>query len=190
MKVNDILIEACKMIGKEDVSVYLQSGISDDVPNAEGEKDKLLTAYKLALEDACVNFEPLEKAIIVTDANTVPFSLFEDRPLEVLSVRDERGRDVEYSINVDGIALDKNYSTLIVMYRYTPIARTVDDEFEYGCLKKTTPIAIAMGVASEYLAISGAVSEARSWRSKYEKAMFACMRPKGKRVMPGRRWYI
>ena len=189
MKVKEILKLACMMIGKEQTAAYLSGEHVADKAVEEAETTKLLTAYGMALERTAGEYEPLTAADVFSNAETVRFADFKERPMEIISVKDEMGDDVEFSIKIDGIAFNKPLPSVCVRYRYLPGSRDVESECDYGYGYKITPKVLAYGTAAEYLSIVGAHTAAEAWLGKYERGVRACLHPKGVLVLPKRRWY-
>lgn len=188
MKVKNVLSLAAELVGLDDTITYLESGVSDDAPSREEEIKKLLAAYNMALVDAATDFAPLVKKKVTENAEEILFSALSDIPVEIISVTDANGDELPYIADMTGVHLKKTAATAVVEYRYVPDRRSADDDLDYGFADRITPRALSLGTAAEYLRCAGESSKANEFRAKFEESLRACLRPRGKLVLPGRRW--
>ena len=188
MKVKNILVLSAKLTGQDEIAEYLEKGVAKDFSACEQETEKLLYAYNMTIYDLAADYAPLIKIYEKENAMQVYYSEFSDHPLDVYSVCDEKGNELAYEHNDSGIAFDKLQNKVIVKYFYVPDERGLNDECDYGDLDRITPRAISLGVAAEYLRAKGIFSQAAEMQKKFEESVRACVRPKGKLVLPKRRW--
>ena len=187
MKVKEILSLAAGLLSKTEVQSFLDRGESADVTASENEVNDLILAYGMMMEVAARR-EPLMRVCTLQGVSFVPYADLPDRPVEILSVTDEVGREIKHELKTDGISLNQAAGLVRVQYCYVPMGRGLDDECDYGPMNKLTPLVLAYGVASEYLALKNSLALAGVWLERFEKGMASCITPKGKRVMPRRSW--
>ncbi|MBP5308386.1 MAG: hypothetical protein J6Z34_04540 [Clostridia bacterium] len=188
MLVKRIISLAAEIIGLDDEVKYLLGGVTDDLPSREEETEKLLSAYNAALCCVATDYAPLVKRLVAENTKEIPFSAFSDIPAEILSVNDKYGFGVSYTQSAAGVTLDKTRPVTVIEYRYIPEDRGIDDECDYGFFDKITPRALAEGTAAAYLRAAGEFSKAAEWRKAFEESVRACLKPRGKLVLPKRRW--
>ena len=188
MKVKEILIMAAGLLGQDELRGYLENGVCHDISGCEEECDMLLSAYNAALHDVAADFAPLIHTFVAENAAEVNFSALEDIPTELVSVCDENGDPLFYERAEDRITFKSPVPKVVVKYVYLPYGRKLTDEFDYGYFDKITPRAISLGAAAEYLRMKGAKVQANEMQKRFDVCVRSCVRPKGKLVLPKRRW--
>ena len=189
MKIKNVIKLAAELVGRLDISEYLDNGLTEDVSASKEDVDRFLSAYNSALLFTASEFEPLSAFYRAEGVDSVLFSDLKDRAIGVISVKDEMGNELDYEIKIDRLALKKQQSVAIVCYRYLPEDRGLDGETDYGLASKITPRVLAYGTAAEFCQMSGDVAGYKQWREKFERGALACVRPRGKLLLPKRRWY-
>lgn len=184
MKVKDIIIYACRLIGRDDVAAAFLSG--ETLTAEQSETVETLLYCQSAVEDELARFYfPLVREEQLASADgQYEFSSFALPPVKILSVK-SGGAEVNYRLLTKGIKAEANQIT--VTYGYSPQKKNISDESEYSA-----PIGerlIAAGVAAEFCVINGEVKEAELWEGVYrreiDRAQKKCDRPAH---IPPRRW--
>ena len=188
MKVKDIIISAAAQLGLEETVGYLNSGVASDADARENEIGKLLQAFNLTMADISSDYCPLVRSVCFTNAEGILFSNVRDSIVEIISVTDGEGNRIEFENLVSEIKFDRTYPSAILTYSYMPDARGVADDCDYEEGKPITSRALTLGTVAEYLRLAGAYDHAARWSERFENSVRACMRPKGRIVMPKRRW--
>ena len=188
MKVKDIIISAADQLGLDETVEYLKNDVAADTNARESEVNKLLGAFNLTMADICSDYCPLVRSVCFSDTDGILFSNVRDSIVEIVSVTDGEGKNIDFENRVSEIRLNGRYDRVILTYSYMPDARELDDDCDYAEGKPITSRALALGTVAEYLRLTGAYDHASRWAEKFESSLRACMRPKGKIVMPKRRW--
>jgi len=186
MKIKEILVLASKHLGRSGIEEYLKTGTCDDEVSMKEDLDHLAVCYNAVMEGLS-HKEPTCEVLLKENASEVLFSELKEGAVEVLSVTDKNGNAKEYEIKTDRIVLKKT-GTVKVVYAFVDRFASLDGECPYGSMNRITPNAIALGIASEYLALRGSYAQAEVLLNRYVKAVNECLKPRGKRIIAGRMW--
>ena len=182
MTVKDVIYYACVMCGRENLSGQIAEGV---IPDDNPEIRKMINCYDLTVMELSENIEPL----IMTERLCSPvgeyyFADFSKTPKQILKVEVD-GKKVDYTLRPDKMIVSAVECDVTYDYRVKPTV-SLSDEVEYDENTFSARV-LAMGVAAEYLLVSGLFDEAISWRERYEKAVETYVLTKSKR-MKARRW--
>ena len=185
MKVKDIIVNALKLVGREDVASTLTTG---GTPVGEAaEAVETLTYCFNAVEDELARFYfPLKNEETFTSySGQYPYKIFSYRPVRILNVQ-SCGADTAYEVFPE--YLKSAASPITVKYEYSPPAKKLSGESAYdGCIVGER--LVAYGAASEYCLINGEVQMANLFESKYrEEIDRARQKCAADSRIPPRRW--
>jgi len=184
MKAVDVVLQVAQMLGKEDLSEFLRSGVSADLSQAKKDRQTIIdclnnviyelatTTCKLKCEEI---FEPLNSKIFYKD--------FSKKILSVSSVLDLHGSVVSYRSFPTHIALYNDKKVKIV-YNYLPNKASLTQNVEVGSPLVTETI-ISYGTIAEYYLVNALYEESVIWRQKYEENLSKVLQGK-KRYIKGR----
>lgn len=185
MKVKEVLSEALRLVGRDDVADAIDSNalLTDEQTRI---KRAFLTYFNSVFDELARGYFPLDARDVLC-AKDGKFALAD---LTFSAVRITRVTDgekpIEWRIYPDYLYADAEEVT--VFYEYAPDALTENDEFCYPVYAVGKNL-VEYGVAAEYYLVLGAAAESRSWENKYRdeiEALMARSRVNGR--IPPRRW--
>lgn len=186
MKIKDILTLALTYAGRQDVADKLKAGETVTGESAEVVKCALLCCNAVENELARYYFPLTHSDSLVSVTRKFMYTTFSERPVKILSVKDETGADVGYAEHSTYMVADE--SKVTVTYEYTPLARKVDGDSAYGGGVVDESL-IAAGTASEFCLIQGEVGFAEMWERRYRERIDMARRKCAKPLkIPPRRW--
>ena len=189
MKVRNILKLAAGITGKNDAEEFLEKGSAPDCETARMDAERLLKAYNLLNAELAGEYEKLYVKEKLEAADGASLSGFKEYPFEIVSVETDDGFPMKYDVK-DGKLVTGTKCPAIVFYRYIPKERGFDDEVDYGELSRISPRTLALGTAREFLFDGGAYSAAAEVDEKFKKALNACLKPRGRKIIPQRSWFL
>ncbi len=184
MKVREVLY---------DVTIYL--GMKDSMKDLEDESvymtdelKLLLRCFNLAENELALDYIPLKaRERFVPQDGVLEYTRFSKPPVDVLSVRDGRGKEVRTECFPAHLLLPADTGEVEVTYAYAPAEKT-DVEQECDHTGKISARLLALGVAAEFLISGGRYSEAAEFRKKFLDAVRAANVLRRKLATPSRRW--
>lgn len=165
MKVKDIILSAATRLGISDgVSAYYENGDG----TCEREAELLLSCYNSVEAELALDYLPLHaEEVLRTTTGALQFSVFSHSPVRILSIKNEKGENVEYSIYPKYVKTGAG--TYTITYTYTPEKKTIDEEGEFGI---SMPEQLLLyGVLAEYCMAEGMFEDASAWDKKYKDAI-------------------
>lgn len=189
MKVKNILLLAAEITGNDGVKDFIKNGVASDTDTAKRDTEKLLDAYNFVNSELAGEYEKLYIKEKAENVSEVELSALKEYPYEIVSVEGADGFPVRFNIKDGKIALENN-GTVVVFYRYIPKKKGLEDEADYGELSRITPRTLALGTAREFLFNCGAYTYAAEVDAKFKQALNACLKPRGRRVIPQRSWFL
>lgn len=182
MLVKDVIIKACDFIGKEEMSAKLKAG--ETLASQEDELiETLVKQFNLVREEIASEYQPILKSESFVVKNfKLEFSSFSSPVLEIYSIKDRLGRNVNYKI-FDGYIFVCGKDVEVI---YSTLAEglTIEDEFS-----ATLPERIfAYGVAREYFFHNGFYEDANMWEGRFKGSLEIVLRRKSRVQIPKRRW--
>ncbi|MBO4572900.1 MAG: hypothetical protein J5762_03960 [Clostridia bacterium] len=177
MTVKDIIYYSCLMCGKEELAEKIADGA---VPDLNPEIVRFLNCYNLTVMELSEDVEPLvfKESMYSADGNYA-YENFTKPPKEIISVTSD-GKNVAFNVLPDKIETDVTHCEITYDYR-AHRATGLNETCEYDENVFSSRV-LAMGVASEYLLISGLYEEAMTWRERYEKAIETFVIGKKRRI--------
>ncbi len=182
MTVKDIIYYASLMCGKEKLAEQIAQGVlPDDNPDAV----RFLNCYNLTVMELSEEIEPLIYCETLSSPNGVfYYTSFTKPPKRIVSVS-SFGREIAFTVFHDRVETGAGVCEITYDYRSAK-ASSLADECEYDENVFSARV-LAMGVAAEFLLVSGLYDEAATWRERYEKAIETHLISKSKRIR-GRVW--
>ena len=193
MFVKDIAAQAAFLLGKEDVVRYLKEQLTDGESVLEEEKEQrlqretdiLLRCYNIVENEIALDYLPLTAEETVTcSTGMLPYTSFLHAPVTILSVTDEYGNKLPFTIFPEYVKT--RAGTSVITYSYAPETKRLDDCSEYG--SRVSERLLSYGVACEYCLISGLYDEAVVWDKKYKDALLCAHSANRPHVIRSRRW--
>ncbi len=182
MTVKDVIYYASIMCGKEDLAEKIISGV---IPDDNADVVRMLNCYNLTVSELSEHIEPLVfTETLSSDDGEYRYVDFTKPPKQILKVTCG-GKNVEYTVCRDKVVTGVTRCEITYDYRAKRVS-SLSDEIEYD-ENVFSPRVLAMGVASEFLLISGAYEECASWRSRYDNAVETYLISKTRKIKQ-RRW--
>ncbi len=182
MKVKDIVLSAAQTLGiEEGVAAYFEEGI--ETLKREGEL--LLACFNTVECGLALEYLPLyAEDELLTPTKRLEFSSFTYAPVRILSVADQEGNAVAYTLYPK--YLNAQAGRLKVTYTYTPDKKGIDGESDFSLLVADT--LFIYGVLTEYCMAEGRFEEASVWDKKYKEAIESIVRTRSCKRLNSRRW--
>jgi len=182
MNVRDVIYYALIMCGKEDLAENVRAGTApDDNPDVV----RMLNCYNLTVLELSEEIEPLVFTENMTSEDgEYLFENFTKPPKQILKV-EVCGKEVPFEVFYDRLKTDQTACEVTYDYRAAR-ATSLADLIEYD-EAVFSPRMLAMGVAGEYLLISGIYEESMTWRQRFERSVETYLLGR-KTVIRPRRW--
>lgn len=181
MKIKDIFYIVCELCGNTVLGVGVKNS---EVKKDDADIKRMFDCYNLVVHELSEEVEPLiYRQTLSSENGKFYYSLFTKTPKQILKAF-VNGKEVTFKIHLDFVEV--NASNVEFLYDYVPQkAETLYDTAEYDGIFSAR--LLALGVASEYLLISGLYKEALMMREKFEKGITSYKQKKN-RVIKARRW--
>ena len=181
MKVKDIVYYAAVACGKEDFAQVLKKG---SVPDDNADAVKMLDSYNLTVMELSEEAEPLIFSESITSADGRIY--FRTLQKVAKKITDVWVNGVKAPFTVYPEYLETRAGEVVVRYEFrAEKATSLDDDCVYG--EDMSARTIAYGVAAEYMLGAGLYDEARTLRSRYERAITS-RALKRKKTIKARTW--
>lgn len=187
MTVKDVIIGAAQILDETALCSALtdeNATLTDE--NAE-KKNKLLKCFNDVLFEIAAEYCPLAEEE-ESDAGKILFSSFSKAPLKIKCVfcGDE---SIGFRLGTNYIETEKRAGKVNVVYEYVPEEKTETMAFDY----EKTPYGktvFCYGIAAEYCLITGRISDAANWESRFKNALTAVAAPRKrtKKITTGKVW--
>lgn len=178
-------------MGDNDLCDYLQTDEAEDSSD-DGTKELteraelLLRCYNIVENEIALDYLPLTaEERIDGGAEKISYTSFLHSPVSILSVTDERGNKVPYSVFPEYIRTNGE-KTVVVTYSYAPERKALSGQTDYGA--RIPDRLFAYGVVCEACIIRGLYDEAALWDKKYKDALLCVYSRNRPRVIRSRRW--
>lgn len=170
MRVDNIVSKVAKMLAREDLTEYLNEGTAIDISQVKSEKELIVECLNSVLEELASSQVKLkaEQVFSVADKK-IYYKDFTERLLGVCSIKDSKGKKVEYDLFPEYIRLYSD-KEVIVLYNYLPKKVEFTDQISVGSTKITEQV-LCYGTMAEYCLVSALYEEAVTWRKKFEEAL-------------------
>ena len=165
MKVKDILLAAAVKLGIADGAKAYFNGTGSE---CERECDLLLNCFHSVENALALDYFPLyAEEVLRTATGAIQFSAFSHSPVRILSVKNQKGEEVSYSLYPK--YLKTGAGTFTVTYTYTPEKSTLDGEASFAL--SVSERLVVYGVLAEYCMAEARFEEATVWEKKYKNAI-------------------
>ena len=184
MKVKDVVVMAAGLLGmKKDVEGWLDSTTT----LAKEKIAAFVDCFNLVENELALDYVPLRtEERVLAENGRVAFMYFTREPARVLSVTDEDGNRLEYTVFPTEIRLRSAVNVAKVEYAFLPKAKKIDEESDYQ--SRVSVGLMAYGVAAEYCAMQGLYAEAAFWSKKYKEGIPRTHEPQRGGKIPSRSW--
>ncbi len=190
MLVKEILSQAAFLLGKEELSRYLQGQAGETLTEEQekafqSETDALLRCYNIVENEIALDYLPLTaEETVVCSTGALPYTSFMRSPVSILSITDEYGNKLPFTVFPEYVRL--RAGTAVATYSYSPESKRISDYSDYSA--RVGERTFAYGVACEYCLVSGLYEEALVWDKKYKDALLCAQNASRPRVIRSRRW--
>ncbi len=182
----EVIKAACQFSDNDTLADKILSASDFDTDFTDEEK-KTLTRYLECLnyvqEEVASEFKPLKATeTFKTENFKINFNAFKKIPLQILSVKDNRGGGVKFK--VFPTYLMAFASEVEVTYGATPIKLDYDSQIEVDLPQRV----LGYGVAREYYLRQGLTEDAEIYENRFKGSLKLILRKKAGTTLPRRRW--
>ena len=192
MKIRDIAELASVLLQKHDI---INTGIFMQTEDNEFVRSVLKSNHDLRLIARCANlvakevaceYIPLFHKQKITSTNgQIPYTAFEKTLLEIRSIKDHNGNDINYYCLPDHVEIQNG--SFEVSYTYIPTDKQFFEELDFSGTKASDRV-FAYGTAAEFCLVNGNYDEALMWERRYKDALLVATRKNTRVILPRRRW--
>lgn len=184
MILKDIVKNAACLLNREHVVKFIDGECEQNL-DAKEQTDVFVFCANLVVNELASSFFAMKKIEKVNANNgQIEYSVFAERPLEILSVENERGEQIPFKERGNHLELKGN--AVFVTYKYLPPNYNLSDTIGFSDNRISARI-LAYGVVAEVCLIERAFSESVSFRKRYSEEISKLILPKSKCVK-ARRW--
>ncbi len=182
MEVTKIIYAAAKMLG---IGAEIMAYFDDEKLDCKREAEILVQCYNLIEKELALDYFPLKREdTMLSFTGRVEFSAFSRAPVRILSVKDDKGEELEYELFPS--YLKAKAGKITVIYTYTPDDKTAFDDCEYAGAASETMF--LYGTLAQYALTQGMYEEAVVWDKKYKKAIEDTYALQSCKRLKSRRW--
>lgn len=165
MKVKEIIRTTALLLGREDVTDYLDGKVTECGEQTEQTIKVLVDLLNLVISELSSTYIPAVKSEKVMFNNgKAYYKDFSERVLKILKVTDDAGNNIACTHHAQ--FLNSPVSSAIIEYQYLPKEAVLEGEICYA-EKDVTPNVLAYGVLAEYQITQGSFDEAVMWHKRY-----------------------
>ncbi|HIY96493.1 MAG TPA: hypothetical protein H9729_02280 [Candidatus Borkfalkia excrementigallinarum] len=183
MKVKQIMADAARLCGRQDIAEFLERGQTENLSAAQREEETLLRCYNLAENEIALDYLPLEHTEVLGSDGFVAYAAFAFPPVEIVRACGAGGERLPFTVAEKGIRVREG--KVAVTYSYRPRVKTAADEPETN--SRAGARVLALGTACEYALMSGMLESAELLDRRYRDAIACACRERGGRLKM-RRW--
>lgn len=184
MKIKEVMVNALRRVGREDIAADIEKGSSYDTEEAEAIQTMLYCVNATEAELARYYYPLIYTQSFTEQSGCYYFSKFAFTPVKILSVK-SGGVDAEYEITANFIKTQ--CKQVEVKYMYLPAKKDMDGESEFGLFGDGN--VTALGAAAEYCLMCGESKMAEVWETRYRAALERALKAERPPVyIPPRRW--
>ena len=164
MKIKDVIIATSTYLGvKKIVDYFLDENALID-QTLQNKIDVMVRLTNLVISELATGYMPMITSQQVSGQSKIKISSLENRLLEVVSVKDANGNQIDYKIS--GEYIDCKKVAEVINYSFIPPTYDVNQEIE--CLDgKITAGILSFGVLAEYCIVEWRFEEAVMWRERF-----------------------
>lgn len=184
MSIKEIIMIACAFTENEQLKDKLSQNDFNSLTSLEQEVVlSMVECFNLVNCEIATEHLPIYKREIFSTIDfKVDFSKFSTYPLQIVNVKDSKGRKIKFKVMSDYIVALCN--KVEVLYTTSPQSYTFEDEF-------SSPIparVYAYGIAREYYIMQTLYDEADIWQERFNSSLSNLLKRKRETRMPSRRW--
>lgn len=182
MKVNEIIDDCLRLVGRSDVAELTEP--YEDEPKRM--RYTLLFCFNAVMDELARGYFPIRfEEEMFSSTKRFAFTSFKKAPIKIVGVS-SGGRSVKWRILPEYLSCDRTEIT--VEYEYVPAKCGEEDEFVYPDYAVSATL-VEYGMAAEYLLICGDVQGSAAWESKYRGEIDRLLSLQTvRRRIPPRRW--
>lgn len=185
MFVKNIIMNACRLVGKKEVVAYLNGDIelTDEINDIISD---MLIAINVANNSIAANYLPIRdiKKVNATQGKILFKNLSDKQILEIYSIKKNNKLVTDYKCLSNGIIIaDGEYE---VDFSTFPEVVGLDSEIDYYL--RLNDFIFSELVVSEYYFLNGYNDEANIWSEKFNEQIQSLLRVKKSVSIPERRW--
>lgn len=182
MKLNDAIKLSCDFLDLEQLKSKIGAQEVDD--ESVKQLNKLLCCANLAYEEIVTEYLPILHTEMLDVTNgQISFNLLSKPICGIISVQDENGSDIKYSLSADHISLSAQKAT--ITYQTIPSALAYGAEVSVLFPERL----LAYGIAREYLFLQDKSDEALIFEKRFKDGLTSFVRKKSALILPRRRWH-
>ena len=181
MKVEEIIVVACNMIGENSFAEKITSGAVLTADELE-KKQKFLRCFNLIQSEVATEFFPLTtKEQIASENGEFELSKLTKNFVYVVSLKDSSGDKIRFKIQGNKLAFEGKGE---IEYCYDPTEAQISDTVEVKVPKRV----LAYGVLREFYLLEDMPTEASMMEEKFKNSILALSSNKRSIVTPKRTW--
>lgn len=183
MIVKNILIEASKLLGLNDMLQYLNNKCETC---DEDELSSLVVATNMAINNISANYINVCNRVKVSSTNgQIKFSKISDKSIIQIKKVLKNNLPIKFKVHSDCIEVDNGEYE--VVYSFFPDSVYLKDEIDY--FPQLNELLFAYAVVAEYLFLKGQIDDAYVWDKRFKASMLSIQRPTRNITIPKRRWW-
>lgn len=180
MKVKDVLKNACKFIGLEELKNVFESGQIS--PEDQETVDKLVEIFNFVQEEVATEFLNILQYEKVSASKELYFSDLSKTILDVKYIKNIDGKRVSFTLFPDHISFKD--SIVEIVYSYIPDIVGLEDEILY-----LIPLRVyAYAIAREFFLFEGLVDKATLFENRFKNSISSLLRKDKTKNMPAKKW--
>lgn len=186
MKIKDVIKTAATLLGRTDVTAYLDSKEIEDGSETLQTVNVMTNLTNLVITELSSTFIPLKKTQTMSAYDgRIYYKDFNETLTRVTGVYSATGKSVDYGYHPEYITLPFN-SVYTVEYEYVPSNLGLEDDACYA--EKDVPShVLAYGLAAEFCITEGSFEQAVMWHKRYVDGVEKACPPKSLTTRE-RRW--
>jgi hypothetical protein len=166
MTVKEVLKTTAMLLGREDVSEYLDGTNENIGEDTLSSVNVLVGLINLVISELSNSYIPLVKAETVSvSGGKIYFSDLSETALKIQKVFVGADKEINFSYHPEYIAVD-GQTEVRVQYEYMPSNRGLDDEVGYS-ERQVARRVLAYGTAAEFCITEGSFDKAVMWHERY-----------------------
>ena len=181
MKVKKIMALAADLVGRWDLSDYLEGKGGADEAGLRRDAEQMLRCFNMTENEAALDYIPLRAERTLFSEGLVPFAALDPAPAEILSVCSADGVRLPFVLTAEGIRVRRGET--VIRYRFRPAVKAPSDDADFSAGERF----LALGTACEFALMEGMLDRAAELDVRYKDALAAAGRCKNVRVK-GRNW--
>lgn len=181
MTVKEVLKTTAMLLGREDVSGYLDESNKDVGEDTLSSVNVLVGLVNLVISELSNSYIPLVKTETVSvSGGKVYFSTLSETALKIQKVFVGADREIDFSYHPEYITVD-GQSEVMVQYEYLPSNRGLEDDVGYT-ERQVARRVLAYGTAAEFCITEGSFDKAVMWHERYVEELKSICLPTNSKI--------